>query len=120
MRSRIGKSRLSWTACSIASVPIRHGEFSWRLLFQPVLSMSSMLFLFTSVQLLLIGMMAVLKDSINIIRVLVRTDAGYQKFDEVQEDIKNHLKNTLFQRRVNELIEELTEKATIEKFTEKL
>jgi transposase-like protein len=49
-----------------------------------------------------------------------RTPAGYQPFEDVQEDIKNHLKTTNFQRRVNELLKELNDKASIEKFTDKL
>jgi parvulin-like peptidyl-prolyl isomerase len=60
------------------------------------------------------------EDAIEIIRVIDRTDAGYQRFQDVQEDIKSHLKNDQFHRRVNELIKELTEKATIEEFDENL
>ena len=60
------------------------------------------------------------RDTIEIIRVLDRTGAGHQKFEEVQEDIKNHLKQERFQKSINELINELTEHANIEKFTDKL
>jgi parvulin-like peptidyl-prolyl isomerase len=60
------------------------------------------------------------KTSFDIIRVIDRTPAGYERFEDVQEDIKNQLKTTIFQRRVTELLKELTEKANIEKFTDKL
>ncbi|HLJ10960.1 MAG TPA: peptidylprolyl isomerase [Planctomycetaceae bacterium] len=56
---------------------------------------------------------------IEIIRVIDRTEADYEPFESVQEDIKNQLKSTLFQKRVAELMKELTEKATIEKFTDR-
>jgi parvulin-like peptidyl-prolyl isomerase len=59
-------------------------------------------------------------DTIEIIRVLDRTGAGHQKFEDVQEDIKNHLKQARFQRSINELLKELTEQANIEKFTDKM
>jgi parvulin-like peptidyl-prolyl isomerase len=59
-------------------------------------------------------------DTFEIIRVLDRTAAGHKKFEEVQEDIKNQLKQERFQRSVNDLIKELTEQANIEKFTDKL
>jgi len=60
------------------------------------------------------------QTSIDIIRVTDRTPAGHQPFEDVQDEIKNHLKTTNFQRRVNELLKELTDKASIEKFTDKL
>jgi parvulin-like peptidyl-prolyl isomerase len=59
-------------------------------------------------------------DGIEIIRVIDRSDAGYERFEDVQDDIRNHLKTAQFQRRVNELLKELTENATIEKFTDRL
>jgi parvulin-like peptidyl-prolyl isomerase len=58
--------------------------------------------------------------SVDIIRVIDRTEAGYERFEDVQEDIKNHLKMTLFQKRVNDLMKDLKEKANIEDFTDKL
>ncbi len=59
------------------------------------------------------------ETSIEIIRVIDRNDGGYRPFHEVEEEIKGHLKNVLFQRRVAELIKELNAKATIEKFKDK-
>ena len=59
-------------------------------------------------------------DCIEIIRVIDRSPAGYERFEDVQEDIKNHLKSAQFQRRVNELIKDLTENASIKTFTDKL
>jgi len=59
-------------------------------------------------------------DTFEIIRVLDRTAAGHKKFEEVQEDIKNQLKQERFQKSINDLIKELTEQANIEKFTDKL
>ncbi len=60
------------------------------------------------------------QTSVEIVRVLDRTEAGYERFEDVQEDIKNHLKMTLFQERVNALMKDLKEKANIEDFTDKL
>lgn len=60
------------------------------------------------------------QTSIEIIRVTDRTPAGHQPFEDVQDEIKNQLKAANFQRRVNELLKDLTEKASIEKFTDKL
>src|SRR5262249_44294013 len=59
-------------------------------------------------------------DTFEIIRVLDRTAAGHKKFEDVQDDIKNQLKQERFQRSINDLITELTEQANIEKFTDKL
>jgi parvulin-like peptidyl-prolyl isomerase len=56
--------------------------------------------------------------SIDIIRVIDRTDAGYQPFETVQDQIKTHLKNAAFQKRVVDLMKELNENATIEKLTD--
>jgi peptidyl-prolyl cis-trans isomerase SurA len=60
------------------------------------------------------------QTSIDIIRVIDRTDAGYERFEDVQEDIKNHLKMTLFQKRVGDLLKDLNDRATIETFTDKM
>lgn len=60
------------------------------------------------------------KDSLHIIRVLGRTEADYQPFEEVQEDIKGRLKNEISQKRVAELIQKLRDNATIEDFTDQL
>lgn len=60
------------------------------------------------------------QTSIEIIRVTDRTRAGHQPFEDVQDEIKNQLKAANFQRRVNELLKDLIEKASIEKFTDKL
>jgi parvulin-like peptidyl-prolyl isomerase len=60
------------------------------------------------------------QDTFEIIRVLDRQPAGHKKFEDVQEDIKNQLKQERFQKSINDLIKELTEQANIEKFTDKL
>lgn len=60
------------------------------------------------------------EEGIDIIRVLERTEAGYKPFAAVQEDIKVHLKNESFKKASKALLDELTEKATIVKFTDKL
>ena len=41
------------------------------------------------------------ENSIDIIRVLDRTEAHYKPFDDVQDDIKAQLKQAEFMRRVN-------------------
>ncbi len=60
------------------------------------------------------------ETSIDIIRVIDRSPAHYQLFEDVQEDIKNQLKMSLFQERVNKLLKDLKDKASIEDFTDKL
>ncbi len=58
--------------------------------------------------------------SIDIVRVLERTPAHYQEFEEVQDDIKGHLRNTAYQRGMREVMKDLREKGSIEIFTDKL
>lgn len=58
--------------------------------------------------------------SVNIIRVVSRTEAGYQPFEEVQEDIKTHLRNSLGQKQIEEFLQQLRENAAIEDFTDRL
>jgi len=60
------------------------------------------------------------KDAIDIVRVVDRTDSGYQPFAAVQEDIKTQLKNLQWQKATKALLEELREKATIETFIDKM
>jgi parvulin-like peptidyl-prolyl isomerase len=60
------------------------------------------------------------KDAIDIVRVVDRTDSGYQSFAAVQDDIKTHLKNLEWQKATKALLDDLYEKATIEKFIDKL
>jgi parvulin-like peptidyl-prolyl isomerase len=60
------------------------------------------------------------KDAIDIVRVVDRTESGYQSFAAVQEDIKTHLKMQAWQKATKALLEDLQEKATIEKFIDKL
>jgi len=59
-------------------------------------------------------------NSINIIHVVERTEAAYQEFEEVQEDIKNYLKTSLSQKQIGDFIKQLRENATIERFTDRL
>lgn len=60
------------------------------------------------------------EDSVHIIRVIGRTEAGYEKFEAVQEDIKAQLRNAQFHKAAKKLMKELTDKAAIEKFTDRL
>jgi parvulin-like peptidyl-prolyl isomerase len=56
------------------------------------------------------------KTSFDIVRVIERIPAHYKSFDEVYDEIKNHLKTTASDRRSKELLKELNENATIERF----
>lgn len=55
-------------------------------------------------------------DAIDIVVVLDRQEAGVKSFASVQADIRNELRNSEFRRSVQDLLAELAEKATIEKF----
>ena len=48
------------------------------------------------------------------------TSSGLQPFAAVQEDIKTRLKNALFRKAAKALLDDLREKAAIERFTDKL
>lgn len=56
-------------------------------------------------------------DAIDIVVVLDRQAAGFKTFASVQTDIKNELKSAEFHRTVKQLLAELAEGATIEKYT---
>lgn len=56
-------------------------------------------------------------DAIDIVVVLDRQAAGFKTFASVQTDIKNELKTAEFHRTVKQLLSELAEGATIEKYT---
>lgn len=58
--------------------------------------------------------------SISIIRVVDRQDSRVQTFEEVQEDIKIRLKDSLQQKRISEYQSELRKNATIVKFTDRM
>jgi hypothetical protein len=47
------------------------------------------------------------------------TPSGYKPFEAVQEDIKTRLKDMLFQKSVKALLDDLREKAKIERFSDK-
>jgi len=53
--------------------------------------------------------------SIDIIRVIDRTDAAYQPFETVEDQIKAQLKEAASQKRYTNLMKELNENATIER-----
>lgn len=57
-------------------------------------------------------------EAIDIVVVLDRHEPGSKTFVSVQTDIKNELKTAEFQRTVKELLNELSSKATLEKFTD--
>lgn len=60
------------------------------------------------------------ENSIHILRVIDRTEAGHRPFEEVQEDIRNVLRDEQHQKRVNDVIAKLRENATIEDFIDQL
>ena len=59
-------------------------------------------------------------DVIDIVMVLDRHEAGYKAFESVQADIKLELKSNEFKRTVQNLFDDLAEKATIETYTDRL
>jgi parvulin-like peptidyl-prolyl isomerase len=56
------------------------------------------------------------RTSFDIVRVIERIPAHYKSFEAVYDDIKNHLKTAANNRRSDELLKELREGATVERF----
>lgn len=59
-------------------------------------------------------------NTVEIVRVLDRKEAGYKSFESVQADIKKELKEAEFRKGAGDLLDELRAAATIEDFTEQL
>lgn len=59
-------------------------------------------------------------QSVEIVRVIDRKEAGYQSFESVQADIKKELREAEFRKSAAQLLAELRDAATIEDFTEQL
>jgi peptidyl-prolyl cis-trans isomerase SurA len=60
------------------------------------------------------------QQTLEIVRVIDRKEAGYQSFESVQADIKKELREAEFRKSAAELLAELRNAATIEDLTEQL